>query len=155
MGYYNQVAIAGLRLKSTPEDVRSLTYRGNKKLADGDLVAISDDGRSCEDVVADTKDFGVVLFQHIGKSGRTDDNQAEAYVNGDMPPIMVQGRIWVKPNAVVTTRGRTAKVYFDAANPAKLTPTATGNTAVAGFNFDSLTDADGLAVIQISNTPAA
>ena len=154
MGYFNNVAIAGLRLKSTPEDVRSLTYRGTKKLVDGALVAISADGRSCTDVVAETKDFGVVLFQHIGKSGRTEDGSAEAYINGDMPPVMVKGRIWIKPAAAVTTRGRDAKVYFATADTSKMTPTAEDGTAIGGFMFDSLTNEDGLAVIDINNTPA-
>lgn len=154
MGYFDRIAIAGMRLLSTPEDVRSLTYRGNKKLADGALVAIADDGTSCTDVTATTKNFGVVVFQHAGKSGRTDDNKAEAYLNGDMPPVMVQGRIWVKPDAAVTARGRDSKVYFSATDNSAMSPTVVAENVVGGFMWDTLTNEDGLAVVHITNTPA-
>lgn len=154
MSYYDRVALAGLQLKSTPQDVRSLTYVGTKKIIDGALVAIGADGITCTDVVAGTKDFGVVMFQHIGKSGRTDDNKAEAYVNGDSLPVMVQGRIWVKPAKAVTTRGREAKVYFATADTSTMTPTALDGTAISGFMWDTLTNEDGLAIITINNAPA-
>lgn len=146
------IAVAGLVLNSAPRDIRSLPYVGEGVIKDGDLVAIGADGETCTDVTAESEDFGVVVFQHTGKTGRTADGKAEAYKKHDVLPVMVKGRIWVKPSAIVTTRGRAASVYVttaDGVNKGLLA--STGTTKVLGAFWDKPSNSDGLAAIDIGN----
>lgn len=147
MQYETRMAIAGLRLKSTPEDVRSLPLTENITVIDGQAVSILATGETCGKAAADTQ-IGVVVFQHIGKSGRTADGKTEAYIQHDTLPVMTQGRIWVKPSETITARGPAAKVYVTAATGA-LSQTALGNIEVVGAYWDVPTNADGLAVVHL------
>lgn len=143
-----RISIPGLELLSKANDIRSLPFRGEGKVADGGVVAINADGVTCSKVVAESKDFGVVVFHHVGKSGRTDDGKAEAYIDGNVAPVMTMGRIWVKPNEVITTRGKAAKVYVNTTTRT-LGQTAAGNTELVGAYWDQPTNSDGLAVVNL------
>lgn len=147
LGQY-KIAIPGLQLLSKADDIRSLPFKGDGKAIDGGVVAINADGETSSKVVAGSKDFGVVVFQHIGKSGRTDDNKAEAYIAGDVPPVMVVGRVWVKPSEVITARGKEAKVYVNTTD-GTLGQTADGNTELVGAYWDQPNNSDGLAVVNL------
>lgn len=148
MQFESRVAVAGLRLKSTPEDVRSLPLTSVGTVIDGAAVAIAVTGETCEVVTAGATDFGIVVFQHIGKSGKTTDGKAEAYVKNDVLPVMTQGRIWVKPNEVITARGKAAKVYVNTTT-GTLGKTSAGSTELVGAFWDVPTNADGLAVVNL------
>lgn len=147
MQHETRMAIAGLRLKSTPEDVRSLPLTENITVVDGQAVSVLSTGETCGAAAAGNQ-IGVVVFQHIGKSGRTADGKAEAYVQYDTLPVMTQGRIWVKPSETITARGEAAKVYATAATGA-LSQTAEGNIEVVGAYWDVPTNSDGLAVVHL------
>lgn len=146
MQFESRVALAGLRLKSAPEDVRSLPLTKGTAV-DGGAVAITATGETCKAVESGDTDFGIVVFQHIGKSGKTADGKGEAYIVNDTVPVMTKGRIWVKPVEAITARGKAAKVY--------VTPTG-GLSAVAASNFELVgafwdvpSNADGLAVVDL------
>lgn len=143
-----RIAIAGLILLSKAHDIRSLGVTGEGKILDGGVVAINDDGETCRKVTAGDTDFGVVMFHHIGKSGRTDDGEAECYIEGDVAPVMIEGRIWVEPSETITERGKTAKVYVNTTD-GTLGQTAEGNTELLGAHWDSLTNEDGLAIVNL------
>lgn len=147
MQFETRVALAGLRLKSAPEDVRSLPLQGAGIVTDGSAVAISDDGETCTAVTGVEKEFGIVVFQHIGKSGRTADGKSEAYAQYDVVPVMTKGRIWVRPDGEVTKRGKTEKVYVTAEG--KLTAVEEGNTELVGAFWDVPNNSDGLAVVDL------
>ena len=147
MQHETRMAIAGLRLKSMPEDVRSLPLTENVTVIDGEAVSVLATGETCGKAAAGNQ-IGVVVFQHIGKSGRTADGKAEAYIKNDTLPIMTEGRIWVKPNEVITARGVAAKVYVNTTN-GTLGKTAAGNTEVVGAYWDVPTNSDGLAVVRL------
>lgn len=147
MQHETRMAIAGLRLKSTPEDVRSLPLTEDITVVDGQAVSVLSTGETCGAAAAGNQ-IGVVVFQHVGKSGRTADGKAEAYVQYDTLPVMTQGRIWVKPSEVITARGQAAKVYATAATGA-LSQTAEGNIEVVGAYWDVPTNSDGLAVVHL------
>ena len=147
MQYETRMALAGLRLKSTPEDVRSLPLTENVTVIDGQAVSILATGETCGKAATGNQ-IGVVVFQHIGKSGRTADGKAEAYIQHDTLPVMTQGRIWVKPSEAITARGQAAKVYVTAATGA-LSQTAAGNIEVVGAYWDVPTNSDGLAVVHL------
>lgn len=155
MSIFTDEALAGLRLKSTPEDLRSYTYSGNAKIADGTAVAVAADGRTCTDVATGVTDVGIVTFQHIGKSGRSTDGKSEVYIKGDCLPVLNQGRVWVAPITPVVSRGRATKVYVvvSGANIGRFTDlsTETGAELVGGAFWDIPSNSDGLAVIQINN----
>lgn len=147
MQFENRVAIAGLRLKSTPEDVRSLPLQGDGIAVDGGAVAIADNGETCKAVTGSETEFGIVVFQHIGKSGKTADKKAEAYIEFDVVPVMTKGRIWVKPAEPIVARGKTAKVYVTA--DGQLSATSEGNTEFVGAFWDVPSNTDGLAVVDL------
>lgn len=147
MQHETRMAIAGLRLKSTPEDVRSLPLTENVTVIDGEAVSVLATGETCGKA-AEGNQIGVVVFQHIGKSGRTADGKAEAYIQYDTLPVMTQGRIWVKPSETITARGPAAKVYVTAATGA-LSQTSAGNIEVVGAYWDVPTNSDGLAVVHL------
>ena len=147
MQHETRMAIAGLRLKSTPEDVRSLPLTEDVTVVDGEAVSVLATGETCGKAAAGNQ-IGVVVFQHIGKSGRTADGKAEAYVQYDTLPVMTQGRIWVKPSETITARGPAAKVYVTAATGA-LSQTSAGNIEVVGAYWDVPTNSDGLAVVHL------
>lgn len=146
MQHETRMAIAGLRLKSTPEDVRSLPLAENITVVDGQAVSVFPTGEACGATATAGMQIGVVVFQHVGKSGRTADGKAEAYVQYDTLPVMTQGRIWVKPSEVITAFGGNA-VYVNA--DGTLGQTAGSGTLVPNAYWDVTTNSDGLAVVRL------
>lgn len=146
------VAIAGLRLKSTPEDVRSMPMAGAGTASDGTAVCDAGDGVRCAVPDGALRPIGIVVFQNIGKSGKGADGR-EAYKEYDVVPVMRVGRIWVKPTAPITATG--GKVYVRTASAdathtiGSLQPTATNGTELVGATWDSITGADGYAIVQL------
>lgn len=155
MAIFNDEAVEGLRLKSTPEDIRSLTYTGNLKISDGDIVGISNDGRSCGDI-ADYGYIGIVTFQHIGKSGLSEDRKKEVYIKGDCLPVLVQGRVWVRTMEPVPNRGTGFSVIKTGVNAGKLT-TALSDPNALGLNgiFSDTATTEGLTIVSLNDPSIA
>lgn len=143
-----KISTPGMRLLSKANDIRSLPFNGDGYAVDGSVVAINADGVTSSKVVAGSKDFGVVVSHHTGKSGRSEDGKIEAYIAGDIPPVMTMGRIWVKPDEVITARGKEAKVYVNTTT-GLLSQTAAGNTELFGAYWDQPDNSDGLAVVNL------
>ncbi|WP_343620863.1 structural cement protein Gp24 [Acinetobacter proteolyticus] len=147
-----KVAVVGQRLKSTPEDVRSMPMAGAGTLNDGQVACDAGDGVRCAAVDGVLRPVGIVVHQHIGKNG-SDATGKEAYKQFDVPPIMRVGRIWVKPAVAITATG--GKVYVRSANATTNNPmgslqtSATDGTELVGATWDSISNADGMAIVQL------
>ncbi len=93
---------------------------GTGVVSDGEVVVQSSDGKTVSAVTGATNTkFGVVVFQHVGKSGKNALGK-EAYQAKDCAPVMQIGSIWVKPSAPVIDIN--AKVYVRTANPTAQAP---------------------------------
>jgi len=152
MQQYADVALAGLRLKSTPEDVRSMPMTGAGTVSDGTAVCDAGNGEQCAKPDGVLRPVGIVVFQNIGKNGTGADGK-EAYKQHDIVPVMRVGRVWVKPNAAVTATGgavyvRTASATTEAPL-GSLQTSATNGTLLANATWDSISNADGLAIVQL------
>ena len=147
-----QVAVAGLRLKSTPEDIRSMPYAGTTLLVDGHAVADHGDGVRCTALTESNSPIGIVVYQNIAKSAQTVTGLA-AFQSFDVVPVMRVGRVWVRSTEPVTRTGGT--VYVRTSNPdaehpiGSLQVSSTHATELSGATWDSITGADGLAIIQL------
>ncbi|EOR08656.1 hypothetical protein F896_01182 [Acinetobacter genomosp. 15BJ] len=147
-------AVVGQRGRLTAyESVLSLPLSGLTLVNDGVVVVRTTDGKSVKAVSAATPTrFGVVVRHGVGKTGK-DTAGKEAYKAGDMLPVMFSGAIWVKPTAPVTDI--TAAVYVKTANGTESAPlgslssVATDGTALPGAVWETLTGADGLALINL------
>ncbi|RZG48072.1 structural cement protein Gp24 [Acinetobacter wuhouensis] len=147
-------AIPGMRARlHMPEEILSLPVSGNTLLSDGDVVVQSTDGKTVLAVAdATNKKFGVVVFQHIGKSGKNTKG-LEAYQAKDCAPIMQIGSVWVKTTAPVTDIN--AKVYVRTANATgdaplgSLSSTALDSTELPNASWETITDASGMAILRL------
>ena len=147
-------AVAGQRGRLTAKEVvLSLPLSGTVLVNDGDVVVRTTDGVSFKSVTGATPTrFGVVVRHGVGKTGK-DANDKEAYKAGDMLPVMFEGAIWVKPSAPITDI--TAAVYVKTANGTteaplgSLSSTATDGTALPGAVWETITGADGLALLNL------
>ncbi|MFX5816806.1 hypothetical protein ABTE26_17925 [Acinetobacter baumannii] len=65
-------AIPGMRARlHMPEEILSLPVAGTGVVSDGEVVVQSADGKTVSAVTEATNTkFGVVVFQHVGKSGK-------------------------------------------------------------------------------------
>jgi hypothetical protein len=136
-----------------PNETLSIPMIGLGFIKDGEVVARTTDGKSIQAVTGDTlKRFGVIVRNGIGKSG-VDESGNEAYKLGDILPVKTIGTIWVKPSAPVTDI--TAKVYVKTANGTTQAPlgslssSATDGTEFAGASWETVTNAEGLAIIRL------
>lgn len=136
-----------------PNETLSIPMIGSGVIKDGEVVARTTDGKSVQAVVGATlKRFGVVVRNGVGKSG-VDADGNEAYKLGDILPVKTIGSIWVKPSAPVTNI--TAKVYVKTANGTadaplgSLSSTATDGTELTGASWETVTNAEGLAIIRL------
>ncbi|EXG29266.1 hypothetical protein J717_3964 [Acinetobacter baumannii 121738] len=95
-------AIPGMRARlHMPEEILSLPVAGIGVVSDGEVVVQSADGKTVSAVTGATNTkFGVVVFQHVGKTGKNALGK-EAYQAKDCAPVMQIGSIWVKPSAPV------------------------------------------------------
>lgn len=146
------VAIAGMRLKSLPEEVQSMAMSGSGTVSDGTAVCDAGDGVKCAKPDGTLRPIGLVMFQNIGKSGKDADGK-EAYQQYDIVPVMRVGRQWVKPTSAVTATG--GKVYVrtasaDSTHPlGSLQPGSTSGTELVGASWDTITGDDGLAIVRL------
>ncbi|MFC2998211.1 hypothetical protein ACFODO_23760 [Acinetobacter sichuanensis] len=147
-------AIPGMRARlHMPEEILSLPVSGSTVLSDGDVVVQSTDGKTVSAVVGATNTkFGVVVFQHIGKSGKNAKG-LEAYQAKDCAPIMQIGSVWVKPTTPVTDIN--AKVYVRTANATvdaplgSLSSAALDSTELPNAAWETITGADGMAILRL------
>lgn len=137
-----------------PNETLSIPMAGEGVIVDGQVVARTTDGKSAQAVAGATlKRFGVVVRNNVGKSG-LDAAGNEAYKLGDILPVKTIGSIWVKPSAPVTDI--TAKVYVKTANGTTAAPlgslssTATDGTEFPGASWETVTNAEGLAIIRLT-----
>lgn len=146
-----QTAVAGLVL-TAPNDVRSMPMTGTGFLSDGMAACDAGDGVRCALPDGVLRPVGIVMFQNIGKSGKGLDGK-EAYQQFDVVPVLRVGRVWVHSTAPIMETGgavyvRTANA--DALHPlGSLQPTAADGTVLVGATWDSLTSADGFALVQL------
>lgn len=147
-------AIPGMRARlHMPEEILSLPVSGSTLLSDGDVVVQSTDGKTVLAVAdATNTKFGVVVFQHIGKSAKNAKG-LEAYQAKDCAPIMQIGSVWVKPTAPVTDIN--AKVYVRTANATvdaplgSLSSAALDSTELPNASWETITGADGMAILRL------
>ena len=147
-------AVVGQRGRlTTKEVVLSLALSGLVLVNDGDVVVRTTDGKSVTAIAGATPTrFGVVVRHGVGKTGK-DALGKEAYKAGDMLPIMFEGAIWVKPTTPITDI--TAKVYVKTANGTTVAPlgslsnSATDGTELPGAVWETITSADGLALLNL------
>ena len=147
-------AVVGQRGRLTAKEVvLSLPLSGLTLVNDGDVVVRTTDGKSVKSVVGATPTrFGVVVRHGVGTTGKNTAGK-EAYKAGDVLPVMFEGAIWVKPSAVITDI--TAAVYVKTANGTEgaplgsLSSTATDGTVLPGAAWESITGADGLALLNL------
>ena len=147
-------AVVGQRGRlTTKEVVLSLPLSGLVNVNDGDVVVRTTDGKSVKSVTGATPTrFGVVVRHGVGKTGN-DASGKEIYKAGDMLPIMFEGAIWVKPTAPITDI--TAAVYVKTANGTTAAPlgslssSATDGTVLPGAAWETVTGADGLALLNL------
>lgn len=147
-------AVVGQRGRLTAyESVLSLPLSGLTLVNDGDVVVRTTDGKFIQAVAGATPTrFGVIVRHGVGKSGKNAAGK-EAYKAGDIPPTMFSGAIWVKPSAPVIDI--TATVYVKTANGTEAAPlgslssASTDGTAVPGAVWETITGADGLALLNL------
>lgn len=147
-------AVVGQRGRLTAKEVvLSLPLSGLVLVNDGDVIVRTTDGKSVTAVAGATPTrFGVVVRHGVGKTGK-DASGKEVYKAGDMLPIMFEGAIWVKPTAPITDI--TAEVYVKTANGTTAAPlgslssSATDGTALPGAAWETVTGADGLALLNL------
>lgn len=147
-------AVVGQRARLTAfESVLSLPLSGTGLVNDGDVVVRATDGKSVTSVTGATLTrFGVIVRHGVGKTGKNTAGK-EVYQAGDIPPIMFSGAIWVKPSAPITDI--TAAVYVKTANGTtdaplgSLSSSATDGTALPDAVWETVTGADGLAILNL------
>ncbi|MFH3860347.1 structural cement protein Gp24 [Acinetobacter nosocomialis] len=147
-------AIPGMRARlHMPEEILSLPVAGTGVVSDGEVVVQSADGKTVSAVTGATNTkFGVVVFQHVGKTGKNALGK-EAYQAKDCAPVMQIGSIWVKPSAPVIDIN--AKVYVRTANPTAQAPlgslssAALDSTELPNASWETITGPDGLAILRL------
>lgn len=130
------IAVAGMRVKSMPEEVLSLPLVVEPAYAvkDGSVIYLTADKKGCTTTQNTTVGFvGVVVAQGIGKSGRT--NSTDSYIKGDVVPVMVKGKIWVHVKTKVTELSAT--VGADAQGKFSTADTALNGVRFAGTSTGS------------------
>lgn len=123
------IAVAGQRVKSAPEEVLSLPLmvEPSYPIKDGSLVYLTNDKKGCTTAQTTEAGFiGIVVLQHIGKTGKTADG--EVYLKGDVVPVMVKGKIW----AEVKTKVTDLKTAVGADTQGKI---STADTPLKGLRF--------------------
>lgn len=129
------IAVAGMRLKSMPEEVLSLPLMVDPTypVKDGSPIYLTADKKGCTTVANGAAGFvGFVVLHGIGKSGKTDG--IETYLKGDIVPVMVKGKLWVVSGVKVTDT--TTAIYATATG--MLTNTDTGNTKLNGVRWSGI-----------------
>ena len=99
------IALPGMRFKSQPEEVLSLPLVVDPAypVVDGAPIYLTADKKGCTTTKVNTAGMvGVVVLNAIGKSGKATTTAPESYINGDVVPVMVKGKIWVTSKTKIT-----------------------------------------------------
>lgn len=130
------IAVAGMRVKSMPEEVLSLpllvdpTYT----VKDGSVIYLTADKKGCTTV----QNVGAGYVGIVVLNGMID-----SYKKGDVVPVMVRGKIWSPSVTKITDLATVVGATADG----KITATT---TAVAGMRFASPSvGSQNLTVIEI------
>lgn len=94
------IAVAGMRVKSMPEEVLSLplVVDPSYPVTDGAVIYLTDDKKGCTTTRNATAGYvGAVVLNQVGKSGN-----ANNYIKGDVVPVMVKGKLYVPVKSAVT-----------------------------------------------------
>lgn len=130
------IAVAGMRVKSMPEEVLSLpllvdpTYT----VKDGSVIYLTADKKGCTTVQNASAGYvGIVVL----------NGMIDSYKKGDVVPVMVKGKVWSPSVAKITDLATVVGATADG----KITATT---TAVAGLRFASPSvGSQNLTVIEI------
>lgn len=96
------IALAGMRVKSMPEEVLSLPLVAEPSypVVNGSPIYLTADKKGCTTVQNATAGFvGAVVLNQVGKTGKT--GKDDGYVKGDVVPVMVKGKLYVPVKTAV------------------------------------------------------
>lgn len=139
------IAIAGMRVKSMPEEVLSLPLLVDPAypVKSGSLIYLTADKKGATTTQNVAAGFVGIVVHNNGVGANGKDGADDAYIKGDVVPVMVKGKIWA-PSAVKVTDltvdvGATATGQVTTALP-----------AVAGLRFASpSTGSKNLTIIEL------
>lgn len=130
------IAVAGMRVKSMPEEVLSLPLLVDPsyEVKDGSVIYLTADKKGCSTV----QNVGAGYVGIVVLNGMID-----SYKKGDVVPVMVRGKIWSPSVTKITDLATVVGATADG----KITATT---TAVAGMRFASPSvGSQNLTVIEI------
>lgn len=130
------IAVAGMRVKSMPEEVLSLPLLVDPSytVKDGSVVYLTADKKGCTTV----QNVGAGYVGIVVLNGMID-----SYKKGDVVPVMVRGKIWSPSAAKITDL--TTVVGANATGQITATTTAIGGVRFGGLSVGS----QNLTVIEI------
>lgn len=122
------IAVAGMRVKSMPEEVLSLPLMVDPAypVVDGSVIYLTDDKKGC----TTTQNVGAGYVGIVVLNGLID-----SYKQGDVVPVMVKGKIW-SPSVVAIT-DLTTVVGANATGQITETTTAIGGVRFGGTSVGS------------------
>ena len=130
------IAVAGMRVKSMPEEVLSLPLLVDPAypVKDGSVIYLTADKKGCTTVQnVDAGYVGIVAL----------NGMIDSYKKGDVVPVMVRGKIW----SPVTTKITSLATVVGANATGQITATL---TAIGGVRFGSTSvGSQNLTVIEI------
>lgn len=98
------IALAGMRVKSMPEEVLSLPLMIDPSYAvtDGSVIYLTDDKKGCTTVQNPKAGYvGVVVLNNVGKTFGNN------YIKGDVVPVMVKGKIYAPVKQAISDLSET------------------------------------------------
>lgn len=122
------IAVAGMRVKSMPEEVLSLPLMIDPAypVVDGSVIYLTDDKKGCTTTQnVDAGYVGIVVLNGL----------IDSYKKGDVVPVMVKGKIW-SPSVVAIT-DLTTVVGANANGQITETTTAIGGVRFGGTSVGS------------------
>lgn len=139
------IAIAGMRVKSMPEEVLSLPLLVDPAypVKSGSVIYLTADKKGAtttQNVAAGY--VGIVVHNNgVGANGK--DGADDTYIKGDVVPVMVKGKIWAPSETKITD----LTTVVGATEAGKITATL---TAVKGLRFASpSTGSKNLTIIEL------
>ena len=122
------IAVAGMRVKSMPEEVLSLPLMVDPAypVVDGSVIYLTDDKKGCTTTQNVNAGYvGIVVLNGL----------IDSYKQGDVVPVMVKGKIW-SPSVVAIT-DLTTVVGANATGQITETTTAIGGVRFGGTSVGS------------------
>ena len=122
------IAVAGMRVKSMPEEVLSLPLMADPAypVVDGSVIYLTDDKKGCTTTQNVNAGYvGIVVLNGL----------IDSYKKGDVVPVMVKGKIW-SPSVVAIT-DLTTVVGANATGQITETTTAIGGVRFGGTSVGS------------------